>query len=196
VIATYNVSNRSLLEADVTGRGYMPMLQNAMLIASFIVIWPIFVTRLISLTGMQYLYKHIFAGIQTPIDKHTFHINIVSSLTWNFVILSYKTHCAWFLRWIYTAEFYSNLTHFCNKVNIFNIVVSNGNIIQTLSQTSSYDRKKHHNSYFIYLHTFHINIVSSLTWNFGILSYKAHCSWFFRWIYTAIDPQQMTCDEH
>jgi hypothetical protein len=45
-------------------------------------------------------------------------------------------------------------------------------------------------------HTFHINIVSSLTWNFGILSYKTHCAWFLRWIYTAIDPQQMTCDEH
>jgi hypothetical protein len=38
VNATYNVSYRSLLEADVTGRGYTPMLQTAVLIASFIVI--------------------------------------------------------------------------------------------------------------------------------------------------------------
>jgi hypothetical protein len=34
--AAYNVSGRSLLEADVTGRGYTPMLQTALLIASFI----------------------------------------------------------------------------------------------------------------------------------------------------------------
>jgi hypothetical protein len=80
VNATYNVSYRSLLETDVAGRGYTPMLQTAVLIASFIVIWPIF----------------------------------------------------------------------CDKVNIFHIVVINGNIIQTLSQTSSYDRKKHHNSYLLY----------------------------------------------
>jgi hypothetical protein len=30
---------------------------------------------------MQYLYKQIFAGIQTPMDKHTFHINIVFVFT-------------------------------------------------------------------------------------------------------------------
>ena len=53
--------------------------------------------------GMQYVYKHIFAGIQTPIDKHAFHNNIVSSHTWNCGILSLQTHCQWFLRWIYTV---------------------------------------------------------------------------------------------
>jgi hypothetical protein len=38
--------------------------------------------------GMQYLYNHVFAGIQASIDKHTFHDNIVSSHTWNCGILS------------------------------------------------------------------------------------------------------------
>jgi hypothetical protein len=80
---------------------------------------------------MQYLYKHIFAGIQTPIDKHTFHINIVSSLTWNFVILSYKTHCAWFLRWIYTAIDPQQMTcdeHFIRE--------RTGHLVQNISSTN------------------------------------------------------------
>jgi hypothetical protein len=53
VNATYNVSYRLLLEADVTGRGYTPMLQTAVLIASFIVIGPIFVTRFTAIDPQQ-----------------------------------------------------------------------------------------------------------------------------------------------
>ena len=48
------------------------------------------------------------------------------------------------------SEFYSNLNFFLNKVHIFSIVVINRKCIQTLSQTSSYDRKNNHNSYLIY----------------------------------------------
>ena len=32
----------------------------------------------------------------------------------------------------------------------------------------------------------------------GIVAFlaKTHCQWLLRWIYTVIDPNQMTCDEH
>ena len=43
--------------------------------------------------GMYYKYKHIFAGIHIPIDKHIFNTNIVSNYTWDFGLFSYKTHC-------------------------------------------------------------------------------------------------------
>jgi hypothetical protein len=137
------------------------------------------------------------------IKERTGHLTKINQIWIFFVIVHCQLQVA-----VLTSEFYSNLTHFCDKVNIFNIVVSNGNIIQTLSQTSSYDRKKItiRTWYILHIfsgiqtpidkHTFHIKIASRLTWKFGILSYKTHCAWFLRWIYTAIDPQQMTCDNN
>jgi hypothetical protein len=49
VNAAYSVSYNSLLEADATCRCYTPILQTAVLITSFIVILPMFVTRLLCL---------------------------------------------------------------------------------------------------------------------------------------------------
>ena len=43
--------------------------------------------------GMYYRYKHIFACIHIPLDKHILHTNIESNHTWNVGMFSYKAHC-------------------------------------------------------------------------------------------------------